>query len=204
MLRPAERRRIEPRRMQRREAVNLVGAAFLKHADVVTLRVGSPRADGSVTPPGHDRLAEETGLSLTRLRRAIAEGVRAGWWTASQPRLRYRGADGEWAYAAFRVIYRLSEKFFRVLGLGPKLQRERVKASERLGQRRRIYALALLAARDSFRTLRRGLDLARRTDIDAAENRGRLLTELRLRLRQQYPGWPPERIEAEAQRLAGR
>lgn len=206
LLRPAERRRMEPRRLSRREAVYLVGAALLHHADVVTLRVGAPRGDGHVTPPGHEKLAELTGLSLTRLRRALREGIRAGYWTATQPRLRYRNAAGDWAYAAFRVVYRLAERFFARLGLGRRLAKERIKAAERLRDRRRIYALALLGARDARLKTRRGSrdhsgPTARQDD---AENAARLLADLKLRLRQRYPDWPAERVAAEASRALRR
>lgn len=200
MLPAREARRMEPRRMPRREAINLVGAAFLKHTDVVSLRVGSPRPDGSVTPPGQIRLTEETGISMSRLRRAIRDGVRAGYWTRHQPRLRYSRQDGAYAYCAFRTIYRLTDRFFVRLGLGKRLVKERQRAAERAGGRRRIYALALLEARDQLRKRSRAVARAPRS-VDDAENDARLLNSLRLRLRMQYPGWPPERIDAEAKRL---
>lgn len=202
MLRPAERRRMEPRRMPRRESINLVGAALLRHTDVASLRVGSPRADGQVTPPGHVKLAEETGLSLTRLRRALRDGVRAGYWTRTQPKVKYTNAEGSQAWAAFRVIYRLTDRFFARLGLGRRLERERKAAAERAGERRRIYALALLEARDRVRSFVRKHEKAPPPTVDAGENRARLLIEIKLRLRARWPDWPPERIAAEAERLA--
>lgn len=200
LLRPAERRRMEPRRMARREAINLVGASMLGHTDLVSLRVGSPRADGSVNPPGQLALAAETGLSLTRLRRAIRDGVTAGYWTRTQPRLKYITADGEAAWSSYRVIYRFTDRFFHRLGLAKRLTRERQRAAERCGQRRRIYALALLEARARFRKVR-GAPRQAAQSTDAAENEARLMAELRLRLRARWPDWPVERIDGEAARL---
>lgn len=204
VLRPSERRRMEPRRLPRRESINLVGAALLRRTDLVTLRVGTPRGDGQVTPPGQVKLAAETGLSLTRLRRALRDGIRAGYWTRTQPRLKYTNQEGLPAWAAFRVIYKLTDKFFARLGLGKRLDRERKAAAERAGQRRRIFALALLEARDRLRAFRRRKDgpQAPPASTDDAENRARFLIELKLRLRAKWPDWPAERVAAEAERLA--
>jgi len=203
MLRPSERRRVEPRRGERREAIFLVGSALLHYADVLTLRVGSPRGDGLVTPPGHDKLAEITGLSLTRLRRAIHDGRAAGYWDSTQPVLRYKNAIGDWAYASFRVVYRLTEKFFKRLGLGPKLARERVKAAERARDRTRIHPLALLQARELVRASKAGSREFQgpQASADAAENEARRMSELRAVLRHRWPDWPADRVEAQARRL---
>jgi hypothetical protein len=204
VLRPSERRRIEPRRLERREAINLVGAAFLKHTDLCSLRVGSPRRDGHVTPPGHVRMQEETGLSLSRMRRAIRDGVRAGYWTSTQPRVAYKNSAGETRYAAFRVIYRLTDRFFGRLGLGRRIERERDRASARRSERRRIYAASLVEARDALGRMQRAKASryeGRAASDDAAHNRARLGLELRIRLRAQHPEWPPERVSAEADRL---
>jgi hypothetical protein len=198
-LSPRERRRMEPRRMSRRLAIDLVAQAFLKHTDVVSLRVGAPRSDGAVNPPGHEVLLRETGLSRTRMCRAIRDGKRAGYWTAHQPRLEYTNAEGAKAYAAFRVIYRLTDRFFERLGLGRRLKVERDRASERARARRaRIFPGPLLRGREAMRRLRAR---PRAGAPPGAEVDQRRANEIMMRLRHQHPDWDAERIRAEARRL---
>ncbi len=196
-----ERRRLEPRRYSRRQAIDLVCQAFLKHVDLLSLRVGTPLRNGAVSPPGHAELAVETNLTLTRMRRAIRDGRRAGWWTAHQPRLKYTNDKGESAHCAFRVIYRLTDRFFDRLGLSRRLKRERDQASHRATARRqRIHPGPLLAARDGFRSLLAPRPRPRPT-VDDKENEARLMNALMVRLSLKHPGWDPERVRAEARRL---
>jgi hypothetical protein len=149
-----EARRMTPRRRERRESIVKVSMVLLRHCDLVSLRIGAPRilSDTSetreVTPPGHEALIAECGVSPTSFRRCIAEMKRAGWLTAKQPRYLYEsGETGETCYGALRVIYTLTAKFFKALQLDKRLKVERDKASERAGERRRIYAAGLLEAR---------------------------------------------------------
>ena len=202
MLPARERRRMEPRRLSRLLAIDVVTRALLRGMDLVSLRVGKPLPNGHVAPPGQEELARETGLSVVRIARVIRDGRRAGWWTAHQPRLEYTDQNGEKAYCAFFSVYRFTEKFFRRLGLAKRLEKERKAASERASGRRRIFAHALLDARDRLRNMRHTKRAPRDpVDVDAAENEARRLIHLKFRLRAEHPDWGPDRIDAEARRL---
>lgn len=233
-----ERRRMTPRRPERLEAIALVGLALLRHADLISYRVGSPRSDGHVTAPGQrvinddgteTGLCVETGLSITRLRRAIRDGRLAGYWDGPgrgskirQPVTEYVNAAGAKAYCAHRVVYRLTDKFFQRLGLAKRMERERKHAVERRAERRRrIYAGALLEGREFARAMRAGSRETRRhgdagaptrgvsepsrgtppASADAADNAARMLSVVKLGLRRKHPDWGAARLEAEAGRL---
>jgi hypothetical protein len=224
-----QRRRMTPRRRERLEALALVGLALLRFADLVSYRIGAPRSDGYVTPPGHEELARLTGLTLTRLRRAIRDMVRAGYLRGPrrgsklnrQPVTEYTNAKGERAYCAHRVVYVLTDKFFERLGLGPRMARERTLAVARRAAHRRIYAGALLEGRELAKGLRHGSREKRfpgapgtptravgapagpapLVSVDAAENAARLVAGLKLRLRERHPDWGAARLEAETERI---
>jgi hypothetical protein len=83
-----QRRRLVPRRPKFREAAGKVIGAMLEHMDMVTARVGVPRGDGYVTPPGQQGpegheddfgIAKDSGCSIQQVRRVIAAYVRAGY-----------------------------------------------------------------------------------------------------------------------------
>lgn len=179
-------RRMTPRRPERREAIGLTLGAMLEHMDLVTKRVGTPRGDGYVTPPGQQGpneteggLCLETGLSITRLRRAISTAVRIGWLRG--PR---RGPDGKYLrgpsgtryqrieeyddvrpgakpgakrYHAHRVVYVFTDEFFAALDMTKDIERESGRASQRRTEARaRLYPAALLAGRELMRGMRHG------------------------------------------------
>lgn len=179
-----QRRRLVPRRPKFREALGKVTGAMLEHMDCVTARVGSPRSDGNVTPPGQQgpkgREAEaglrlDTGCSIQQIRRVIRALERAGYLRG--PR---RGADGhmlpgpsgkryqrvqeykdaatgETRYSAHRVVYVFTDLFFERLRLGPDWAAERKAASARRAERRdRMYPGALLEGRERLRGARHG------------------------------------------------
>jgi hypothetical protein len=172
-----------------------------------------------VTPPGHEALIAESGVSPTSFRRCVAEMKRAGWLTGKQPRYIYEDQrTGDTRYGSLRVVYTLTKKFFEALGLDRRLKVERDKAVIRAGERRRIYALGLLEARDAGEKARRAVvreqDAAARArgsaakaaadEIDARENAARQLIGLKLRLRQAHPDWGADRIDREARALLER
>lgn len=230
-----QRRHMTPRMPSRREALGRVVRALLEHTDLVSLRVGTPRTDGHVTPPGQhvikadgseSGLSVETGLPLTRLRRALRDLRRAGYITGpgrgsnvKQPVMQYTNAAGERAYCAFRVIYTFTVKFFERLGMDRRLERQRTMASERRRARARVYAGALLDGRDAARGMRTGSRETRRRDDAGAPTRAlatrrppaaltdadhATLLTVKLGLRRKHPDWGPERLDAEAKRLLGR
>lgn len=179
-------RRMTPRRPERREAIGLTLGAMLEHMDLVSKRVGNPRGDGYVNAPGQQGpneteggLSLETGLSITRLRRAISTAVRIGWLRG--PR---RGPDGKYLrgpsgtryqrieeyddtrpgalpgakrYHAHRVVYVFTPAFFEALGMTKDIEREAGRAADRRAEaRRRLYPAALLAGRELVRGMRHG------------------------------------------------
>lgn len=196
-----QRRRIMPRRRERLEAFGRVMGAMLERHDLVTARVGSPRSDGTVTGPGQQGprgreqqsgLVVDTGLSITRLRRAINAGVRAGYLRG--PR---RGPDGkmvrgpsgrayqhveeytdkatgERRFHAHNVVYVVTDLFFERLGrdIVKRLGRERTAAVERRRQRAdRMYPGPLLAGRDLARGMRTGSREERRPGAPSSPTR---------------------------------
>lgn len=183
-------RRMTPRRPELRESIGLVARAMLEHMDIPSKRIGAPRADGYVSPPGQQGpeghedemgLVWQTGLSITRVRRAIYTMVRAEW--LSGPR---KGPDGKFLlgpsgkryqrveeyddtrpgakpgakrYHAHRVVYVFTDKFFEALGadMVKKLKAEQKAAEQRKADRRaRLYPAALLAGREAHKGMRHG------------------------------------------------
>lgn len=179
-----QRRRMIPRRPKFREAMGKVLGAMLEHTDLVSARVGAPRSDGNVTPPGQQGpegretesgLVAATGCSITQVRRVISAAVRAGYLLG--PR---RGPDGHMLpgpsgkryqrvqeyrdhltgakrYSAHRVVYVFTDKFFERLRLAKDWKAERKAAVARRDERRqRMYPGALLEGRERLLSARHG------------------------------------------------
>jgi hypothetical protein len=171
---------------------------MLERWELASWRVGVPRSDGHVTPPGqqgtkgHETeggLVKDTGLSITQVRRVISAFVHAGYLAG--PR---RGPDrrflpgpsgkryqrvkeytdkktGKVGYKACRVVYVFRELFFERLGkkLSDRVERERVAAGARRAERRaRMYPGPLLAARERRRGMRHGSRETRLHDAPGA------------------------------------
>jgi hypothetical protein len=196
-----EARRMTPRRPERRIAMYKVGVTLMRHYDRVSGRCGTPRGDSYALPdgslqrhviaPGQEGehgLAAESGLSLTRFRRALGEYLRLEWVTWSQRVVEYRNKAGERCFYACRSVYTLTAKFWKAIGLDRKIARERRQASALQGHRPRIYAVVRPHTRRAART------------IDQAENDARNRASAELELRRQHPGWPADRVRAEAAR----
>ena len=186
-------------RSERRESCLLLLMALLKHTDVASLRVGIPTQDGflSLTVAF---IATQTGMTLKRVERALADLKAAGLVTIAQPRK--RRPDGSWQGLA--AVKAVSRHLFGLFGLGRMLQRERAKASKRLakkskhretaGQARLTLALKALAGKLSSKPNRTplqagDLEYRRRRDIKALE------------LKQAHPHWSRERLIEEAERV---
>lgn len=183
-------RRMTPRRPELREAIGLVARAMLEHTDIDSKRVGAPRSDGRVVPPGQQGrkghedeagLVWETGLPITRVRRAIGTMVRIGWLRG--PR---KGPDGHFLpgpsgkryqrveeyddvrpgakpgakrYHAHRVVYVFTDEFFAALGkdIVEKFAEAQADSAKRRAERRaRLYPAALLAGRELHQGMRHG------------------------------------------------
>lgn len=200
----------EARRSEICEAMVLVLKAEVARMDIVTKRIGRPRNDGSVVGIPADRLAEITGLNISRLNRALRELHDAGWMTSCQPcELK---SDG--TYRGYPAIRTLTPRLFRVLRVNLKLdaaaKKESIARKER-AQARQAAAGAAASARLARQVHRMNKKMdSRRLDRpipqrtrDEAERNLRLNT-LMVDLRSKHPEWPPEQIRAAARELLDR
>jgi len=136
-------------RSERRESCILLLKALLKRTDLVSLRVGTPAADGFLNYT-LDYIALDTGMVLRRVERAMKDLKFAGIVTVSQPR--EQKADGSWKGLA--AVKAISKDLFGLLGLAEMLKKERGKASKRLKEKIEDWAEKLVTqtskARDSL------------------------------------------------------
>jgi hypothetical protein len=182
--------------------------AGLSRMDICTRRIGSPRTDGTVVGVTAERLAEITGLSLSRVNRALAELIAAGWMTSCQPcELK---ADG--TYRGYPAIRTFTIRFFEVIRCSIKLSiaaakahKER-KAARDLAEHGEAELQRQRLQRERARLERRNAARMKRiaggrrlgnTDADQDE-RGHRLAELQIEIRAANPQWPPERWRAAA------
>jgi len=119
-------------RSERREGCVLVGQALIKRMDLVTMRVGIP-TPGRFLGYTLAAIAQDTGLSLKRVSRAIANFKAGGLVTVAE--IRERLADGSWRAVA--AVKKVSKHPFEALDLATMLRREREKARRRQDARRR-------------------------------------------------------------------
>jgi len=122
-------------RSERREACVLLLTALLKYADLASLRVGIPTPDGFLSLTV-DYIAQQTGMTLKRVERALADLKTAGLVTLAQPR--QRRPDGSWKGLA--AVKAISRHLFTIFGLDRILKQERTKASQRLKQQAQQWA----------------------------------------------------------------
>lgn len=153
-LSPADRRRLEPRLVARRQAIALVAGVLLTEMDLPSMCSAKRRSDGAFSGIGHEALAERSGLALRRVGRVVGDLVAAGYLTAHQPIEPYTKPDGTIGYCAHRTIYRLTELFFQRAHYDQRLKRERARAAERRSNRVRVYAASLLRARRAWRAMK--------------------------------------------------
>lgn len=97
--------------------------------DLTSLRAGIPTADGFKRMTV-DFIAKQTGMTLRRCERAIAD-LKAAGLTVSQPRQLL--SDGRWVGLA--AVKAVSHHLFHIFGLGTMLKFERDKASKRLAKK---------------------------------------------------------------------
>jgi len=200
----------QARRSEICEAMVLVAKTLTVRMDLVTKRVGKPRDDGTVVGIPAERLAEITGLHISRVNRALRELADAGWMTSCQPcELK---ADG--TYRGYPAIRTLTPRFFRVLRVNLKLdaaaKKEATARKERARQRQAAAGAAETArlARQLHR-MNRKMD-ARRLDRPIPERtreeaeRNLRLNTLMVDLRRKNPEWPPEKVRAAARELLDR
>lgn len=118
---------VRQQRSERREACICVLASLLKYTDLSSLRVGIPTSEGFLNLTV-SYLARNTGMTLKRVERALADLKGAGLLTISQPR--ELKADGAWRGLA--AVKAINKDLFAAFGLSVMLKKERDKASKRL------------------------------------------------------------------------
>lgn len=122
------------RDLRRLEACALVLMSIVSHLDLVTLRSGRRRRDGSCDAihthaprrrkgrpdpgrqPRWSSIELETGLHWQRITRAIADLISAKYLTAHQPRRGY-DVDGERRWRGFPVVYQVTPLLVARLGV---------------------------------------------------------------------------------------
>lgn len=132
------------RHLRRLEAIAKVLMCLMSHTDLITLRSGRPRPDGScdairVLKPrlrpnrSQSSIEEETGLSARTVVRALRDLRDAGYITAHQPRKDYVDDEtGERKWRSFPTVHVIAKTCFARLGIDLEwLQEERTGASKR-------------------------------------------------------------------------
>jgi len=118
-------------RSERRESCLLLLRAVIHYTDLVTLKVGVPKSDGSIGGLTLQRLSCITGMGLRRTTRAMRDLKLAGILKVAT-RCR-KTVEGEFRGEA--AIKSLSPHVFAIFGLDRWLGHEQRRASERKDQR---------------------------------------------------------------------
>ena len=152
-------------RSERREACQVVIETILSHLDLASLCLGTPTLENGFIDIDMRTIVRDSGMSQRRCERAIALLKEAGFMKVKQPRT----VNDQGDYVGLRAIRVVTTAFFEFLNLGPMLQRERARATERLQRR---AAKAHRKVSDLMRRLTGGLKRAfsfkpqRRTPAD--------------------------------------
>jgi hypothetical protein len=195
------------KRSERCEAIVRVLKCLLYFMDVVTLRVGLTRANDRCIGITEDRIVQWTGLSYSRVQRALADLRAAGFLFSAQP----RDVRGDGRFVGLAAVRTLSKTFFRRIGLSIRLELEQKRGYKRRQERREregrtsrvtdprvrrfLGTLVESAAADVGGTRARGSSADRRDRRTWLELVGRLCAEHR-----DDPAWTIDRIKAEATR----
>jgi len=187
-------------RSERREACVLLLTALLKYTDLTSLQVGIPTQDGFLSLTV-DYIAKQTGMTLKRVERALADLKTSGLVTIAQPRKRL--PDGSWKGRA--AVKAISRHLFTVFGLDRRLKKERAKARKRPARKAGKQApngqanLARLAL--ALKALPGKLGgKPKRKPPDDWEYRRRLNLKL-AELKEKHWDWSRERLIEEAERI---
>ena len=114
-------------RSERREACVAILASILHYTDLVTLRVGIPQPDGSMSGLTMPFLAGLSGLGQRRAERAIHDLKAAGIITVHPVCKKLENAT----YKGFGAIRTVTKHLFTAVGLSAWLEHERRKAQAR-------------------------------------------------------------------------
>ena len=137
-------------RSERREACQIVLETILAHLDLASMCLGTPTLSNGFIDIDMRTIVRESGIGQRRCERAIALLKEAGFMSVKQPRTINDQGD----YMGLRAIRVVTSLFFDFLNLGPMLQRERARATEKL-QRKAMKANRKLT--DFMRRLSKGL-----------------------------------------------
>lgn len=120
-------------RSERREACQIVIETILSHLDLASLCLGTPTLENGFIDIDMRTIVRDSGIRQRRCERAIALLKKAGFLKVQQPRT----VNDQGDYVGLRAIRVVTTLFFEFLNLGPMLQRERARATERLQRRAR-------------------------------------------------------------------
>ena len=137
-------------RSERREACQIVIETILSHLDLASLCLGTPTLENGFIDIDMQTIVRDSGIGQRRCERAIALLKEAGFMNVKQP----RAINDQGDYVGLRAIRVVTTLFFEFLNLGPMLQREMARASERL---RRKAMKANRKVADFMRRLTSGL-----------------------------------------------
>jgi DNA-binding transcriptional ArsR family regulator len=99
--------------------------------DLASLCLGTPTLDNGFVDVPMKKIVEATGMSQRRCERAIADIKEAGLMEVKQP----RRINEQGKYVGLRAVRVIRAAFFEFLNLGPMLEQERARATERLRRR---------------------------------------------------------------------
>ena len=133
-------------RSERREACLIVLNALIHYLDLVTLRVGIPKANGEVTGLTVDFLVERTTLCKRRVERATRDLVNAGIIRVHPVTKR----DASGSYIGKGAIRTVTRTLFAVFGLEGWLKHERDRAAAKRRKLRMRMMKRDMARRDMF------------------------------------------------------
>ena len=123
--------RVRRRRPSHLQACALYVAALARRCDRRTLRVGDQRDDGLCTGVPLRELAQQTGVSISRLKRARATVATAGYVNSVQPVVRLREprarpGGGHQVYAGLPAVRTIRPLLLQRMGFSPqKIHRAR-------------------------------------------------------------------------------
>jgi hypothetical protein len=135
---------------ERREACQIVIETILFHLDLTSLCLGTPTLENGFKDIDMRTIVRDAGIGQRRCERAIALLKEAGFMKVQQP----RAINDQGDYVGLRAIRVVTTLFFEFLSLGPMLQRERARATERLQRRARKAQCKLT---DFMRRVTKGL-----------------------------------------------
>jgi len=197
---------IRQQRSERREACVILLKALLKHTDVASLRVGIPTEDGFLNLTVN-YIANQTGMTLKRVERALKDLKAAGLITVSQPR--ELKPDGTWRGLA--AVKAVSKNLFGAFGLQVMLEKERKKASKRLKEKtpkspEKIITITSQARSNLFlQATKSSLHSKRDFNTNFAkppdnEHDQRRLARILIKIKLENPGWNADKIKQEARK----